>query len=311
MSVSDYSKSFQIIYDEKRRACTVQFRCFDTPNSVTVFGDIGDETYIEDLLIGVRRSCLDYHRLWSFSLADSDIARVNAPVERISVDSRTAALLASMKAFYKTEPTFDFTVGPVSYVWKHAEQVPSDADLREALSHVGAEKVSISGNVVVKSDPLVKVDIGGAAKGFVADAIAVDLRAAGVKSADIDLGGNLYMLGRHPDDRPWRVSVRMPEGVSAKAPILEVHDRSIVTSGSYERFVEIGGVRYQHIIDPMTGWPSESDIVSATVSAESSLQADMLATTALLAGTRGLDALKSRHPEEEFVVITDAGEVVR
>jgi thiamine biosynthesis lipoprotein len=289
----------------------VRFRCFDTPNSVTVFGEAGGDTYVEDLLIAVRRSCLDFHRLWSFSLADSDIARVNAPAERIRVDVRTAELLTSMKAFHETEPTFDFTVGPVSYVWKHAGQVPSDADLRRALSHVGAEKVSIEGDVVVKADPLVQVDVGGAAKGFVADAIAADLRAAGVKSADIDLGGNLYMLGCHPDDRPWRVSVRMPEGVSAKAPILEVRDRSVVTSGSYERFVEIGGVRYQHIIDASTGYPIESDIVSATVSAKSSLQADMLATTALLAGTRGLDALKLRHPVEAFIVITDAGEVVR
>ena len=205
---------------------------------------------------------------------------------------------------------FDFTVGPVSYLWKHAETAPSTTELQNALVHIGADKVSIEGNTVKKADPFVQVDVGGAAKGFAADVIATTLRDAGVKSADIDLGGNLYMVGNHPAGRPWRVSVRIPEGVAVKAPVLEVRDRSVVTSGSYERFVEIDGKRYQHIIDATTGYPSESDIVSATVSAASSLQADMLATTALLVGTVGLNALKQRHPEAEFTAITNAGELV-
>lgn len=310
ITVADFSKNFQVAYDDERHACTIRFRCFDTPNSVTVFGDAGEGADVEDVLIGVRRSCLEFHRLWSFSSPDSDIARINVSAGSVRVDSRTTALLSAMKAFHEVEPSFDFTVGPVSYVWKHAETVPSDAELQNALAHVGAEKVLIDGNDVIKADPFVQVDVGGAAKGFVADAIAADLRAAGVKSADIDLGGNLYMLGSHPEGRPWRVSVRIPEGVSAKAPVIEVRDRSVVTSGSYERFVEIGGVRYQHIIDAKTGLPSESDIVSATVSAASSLQADMLATATLLAGTKGLSALRARHPEAGFITITNTGELI-
>ena len=310
ITMADYSKDFQIAYDDSRQACTIRFRCFDTPNSITVFGNAGESTDVEDVLIGIRRYCLDLHRLWSFSSPDSDIARINMSAESASVDSRTASLLLAMKAFHDAEPVFDFTVGPVSYLWKHAETAPSTTELQNALVHIGADKVSIEGNTVKKADPFVQVDVGGAAKGFAADVIATTLRDAGVKSADIDLGGNLYMVGNHPAGRPWRVSVRIPEGVAVKAPVLEVRDRSVVTSGSYERFVEIDGKRYQHIIDATTGYPSESDIVSATVSAASSLQADMLATTALLVGTVGLNALKQRHPEAEFTAITNAGELV-
>ena len=308
--MADFSKDFQIAYDDARDACAIRFRCFDTPNSVTVFGPVGKDADVEGVLLEVRRMCLEFHRLWSFSFPASDIARINEPCEHVQVDMRTALLISSMKLFRETEPAFDFTVGPVSFVWKRAERVPSDEELEEALSHVGAGKVSVVGDVVEKADPLVQVDIGGAAKGFVADSVAAYLRSAGVASADIDLGGNLFMVGEHPAGRPWRVSVRVPEGVSAKAPIVEVRNQSVVTSGSYERFVEIGGKRYQHIVDARTGWPSDSDIISATVVSASSLQADMLATTTLLAGSSEFNALTARHPEARFIAITADGAVL-
>lgn len=306
----DFSRDFHVAYDDARGACTIRFRCFDTPNAVTVFGGAGDGRDVERVLLDVRRECLDFHRLWSFSLAGSDIARLNEPIGGVQVDFRTALLLSAMKAFHDAEPSFDFTVGPVSFAWKHAERTPSDAELAAALAHVGADKVRIEGLTVVKADPLVQVDVGGAAKGFVADSIVAMLRQAGVKSADIDLGGNIYMLGEHPSGRPWRVAVRVPAGIDVERPVVEVRNRSVVTSGSYERFVEIDGKRYQHIVDPLTGRPSDSDVVSATVVAESSLAADMLATTALLAGTAGLEALRERHPEATFIVITASGEVL-
>jgi thiamine biosynthesis lipoprotein len=96
--------------------------------------------------------------------------------------------------------------------------------------------------------------------------------------------------------------VRIPAGVNAGPVILEVEDCSVVTSGSYERFIEIDGKRYQHLIDARTGWPAESDLVSATVVSPSSLQADLLATTALLSGSAGIDALRGRHPGCCFTV---------
>ena len=308
--MGDFSRDFQITYDDERGACTIRFRCFDTPNAVTVYGCSDDDRAAEQVLLAVRDECLALHRLWSFSLTGSDVWRINEPTARVKVDSRTARLLLSMKEFHNAEPAFDFTVGPVSFLWKHAESVPPEAQIAEALAHVGADKVSIEGDEVVKADPLTQVDVGGAAKGFAADIVATKLRAAGVASADIDLGGNLYMLGNHPANRPWRVAVRIPEGLDVKRPVLEVCDKSVVTSGSYERFVEIDGVRYQHIIDARTGQPSRSDLVSATVVMASSLQADMLATCALLEGSQGLEGLKARHPEAALVAITTTGELL-
>ena len=307
----DYSRDCQIVEDEAEGSHSISFHCFDTVNTITVFheGDMGDD--VERLLNDAHQSCLEFHRLWSFTLEDSDIARINASPTRCVVDFRTAMLLSAMKAFHAIEPVFDFTIGSVSYLWKHAERMPSDDEVKEALTHVGAEKIVIEGSVVLKADPLVQVDVRGSAKGFIADAVAARLRLAGIKSARIDLGGNLYLLGSHPSGRLWRAAVRSPKGMQVEGPIMEPRDQSVVTSGSYERFVELDGVRYQHIVDAVTGRPSNSDIISATAVSASSLQADMLATTVLLTGTRGLPSLRSRHPEALIVAFDRSGAVVQ
>ena len=307
----DYSRDYSLAYDERAVMCTIRFRCFDTPNAVSVYVGERSGEEVEDALVDVRRACLELHRLWSFSLAGSDIERMNRDVRRVQVDARTAELVQAMKDFHGVEPSFDFTIGPVSFLWKHAEALPTDEQLADALAHVGATKVRVDGDYVVKGDPLTKVDVGGAAKGFAADVVAKKLRKAGFTCADVDLGGNLYMLGQHPAGRDWRVSVRIPEGIAAEPVILEVRDKSVVTSGSYERYVELGGKRYQHIVDARTGLPCESDIVSATVVAESSLHADLLATTTCLLGSRGFDELAARHPDCQFVAIVSDGRVLR
>ncbi len=320
--MADFSRDYRIAYDVGRKSCTMAFRCFDTPNSVTVYGGDFDGYAVEDVLLDVRRLCLELHMLWSFSLAESDISRINARTcEPVPVDARTARLLQEMKSFHEREPLFDFTIGSASFIWKHFDRVPDELAIEEALSHVSADKVSVvlesdaaGGGLVpavVKSDPLTRVDVGGAAKGFAADLVVARLREAGIESADVDLGGNLFLMGKHPAGRPWRLSVRIPEGIEADRIVVEVEDVSAVTSGSYERFVEVGGKRYQHIVDPATGRPSTSDIVSATVIAKSSLQADMLATTLLMSGSSGYAGMLARHPECEFIAILQDGTILR
>ncbi len=304
--MADYSRDYCITYG-KHESCRIDFRCFDTPNSITVYGPLTRTCSAEELLLAGRGYCLELHGLWSFTDARSDVSRLNAATDRVRVDERTASLVRGMKAFHEREALFDFTIGPASYAWKHAERVPDARQIAAALAHVGAERVRVDGSFVVKDDPCAQIDVGGAAKGFAADAVADLLRAKGVACADIDLGGNLFLLGQHPEGRPWRISVKIPDGVVHDPIILEVRDCAVVTSGSYERFVEIDGVRYQHIVDPATGWPVESDVVSATVVGPSALQADMLATTAVMVGASGLQALEARHPGYAFTCICESG----
>ena len=311
--MSDYSLDYAISHDAEAQLCTVSFRCFDTPNSVSIQNAAGenDANRVEDLLVQVRRMCLELHRLWSFSLPNSDVSRINDAYAGCEVHDHTACLIAAMKRFHELEPSYDFTIGPVSYLWKHAERVPAREALDEALSHVDANRIAVLGSSVNKADPAMQVDVGGAAKGYAADLIASFLRQAGVSCAYVDLGGNLYMMGKHPEGRPWRVSVRIPDGVGVERIVLELVDEAAVTSGSYERFVQIGDERYQHIIDAATGYPSKSDVVSATVVSSSALQADLLATTTCLLGSQGFESLAARWPSCRFVAITNDARVLR
>lgn len=310
--MSDYSRDFAVSYGADG-SCRIAFRCFDAANSITLYGCPEPEP----LLLEARRRCLGYHALWSFSDPESDIARANAPVGRVRLHPETSALLRRMLEFHETEPSFDPTVGAASYLWKHVRETgepPSEADLRAALSHVGAEKLHLEGDVLVKDDPLLQVDVGGAAKGFVADRLAAYLRSEDATCADVDLGGNLYLVGEHPQGRPWRLEVELPDDLRREldgSVAFEAADTSVVTSGSLERTVEVSGKNYQHIVDSATGRPSPSDVVSATVLSPDSCYADMLATAAVLVGSGGLGALASRHPDAGLVVVTRAGHVFR
>lgn len=307
----DASSDFALSFNAKETAYTLSFFCFDTPNYIKIYGYDSANRDVEMLLLDVWRACLHMHKLWSFSTPRSDIHRANRRELECEVDTLTATLIRSMKDFHEQEPLFDFTVGPLSFLWKHAKRVPTQQRIEKAKESIGAEKVHVEGCCITKQSPYVKIDVGGAAKGAAADMIAASLRSKGVRSAEINLGGNLFLLGEHPEGRAWNVDIKIPEGIQAEAVRIEAKDESVVTSGSYERFVEIDGKRYQHIVDPRTGWPSTSDIVSATVVSKSSLQADMLATTTLLASSSGFDKLRARHPECRIIAICADGRILR
>ena len=307
----DASSDFTLSLNAKETAYTLSFFCFDTPNYIKIYGYNSADKDAEILLLDVWRDCLHMHELWSFSMPGSDIHRANRRDLECEVDQLTATLIQSMKDFHEQEPLFDFTVGPLSFLWKHAKRIPTQQRIEKAKESIGAEKVHVEGCHITKQGPYVKIDVGGAAKGAAADLIAASLRSKGIQSAEINLGGNLYLMGKHPEDRAWSVDVKIPEGVQAEAIRIEAEDESVVTSGSYERFVEIDGKIYQHIVDPRTGWPSTSDIVSATVVSKSSLYADMLATTTLLASSSGFDKLCARHPDCRIIAICSDGRILR
>lgn len=303
----DVSRDFRVRYAPDGTACTIEFFCFDTDNAVTLY-DAGPQA--EQLLLSCRELCLREHLLLSPAIVGSDIYRVNMQAGPVRVAESTAELLRAMLSFCALEPGFDFTLGALSYAWKRAERMPTDEELAHARAHVGADKLHVEGCTVTRDDDELLVDVGGSAKGHVADELAAMLRARGVTCADIDLGGNLYFIGQHPDARPWRLEVDLPEGLVDTAVMFEAHDCSVVTSSGFERSRVIDGVLCHHIIDPNTGRPVESDIASATVLGSSSLECDMLATTAVVAGTSGLGELLARHPACSAIVVTADGRVM-
>ena len=181
------------------------------------------------------------------------------------------------------------------------------------LAHVGSEKLSVDGNTVTLSDGA-QLDLGGIAKGYAGDAVRTVLAELGVTSAVIDLGGDVGLLGAKPDGSGWRVAVKDPADPSEFLGVLTAADTFVVTSGIYERGFEENGVRYHHIIDPKTGKPAESGLVSVTVVCGDGAWADALSTACFVLGEEGSLALRDtlaakKNLRIELILVTDDGHV--
>jgi thiamine biosynthesis lipoprotein len=205
-------------------------------------------------------------------------------------------------------------MGPVVRLWDFKRGVvPSPSSVNEALAHVDYRNVLVDGRSVCLLDPDSAIVLGGIAKGFIADALLDLLRSRGVSSAIVNLGGNVAVMGGKPDGSPFSVGLRAPissaqRGESCFAA-LPLHDGSVVTSGVYERAFEQGGEFFHHILDPRTGFPARSDIVSASVIARNSLDADGFSTALVI---MGLDCAKDfieARDGVEAVFMTAGGEV--
>lgn len=211
---------------------------------------------------------------------------------------------------------FDPTVAPVMDAWDFtgdAPRVPSDEELSALLAHVGLEKLSVDGNTIALSDGA-QLDLGGIAKGYAADLLRAQLEKEGVTSATLDLGGDVFVMGRKTDGSDWRIAVKDPADTESYLGIVSAADKFIVTSGVYERYFEENGVRYHHILDPKTGSPAESGLVSVTVLCENGAWADALSTACFVLGPDGALALRDDLADQgtdfELILVTDDGRVL-
>ena len=215
-----------------------------------------------------------------------------------------------------TDGAFDPTVAPVLDAWDFtgsAPRVPAEDELSALLARVGAENVGVSDGVIALANGA-QLDFGGIAKGFAGDEVRRTLEELGVSSAVIDLGGDVGVLGAKPDGGDWRIAVKDPADSSRFLGVLSVSDRFVVTSGAYERGFERDGVRYHHILDPKTGRPAQSGLVSVTVVCESGVWADALSTACFVLGEEESLALRDRLAAEdaadfELILVTDDGRV--
>lgn len=286
---------------------------FDTYCTFTVYGD-------DTALARLSSACARYDALLDLYDEESDIARVNAAGgEAVQVDPDTADLLARALEFCaQADGLFDITIGAVSTLWDFdAGTRPSDEQIAAALPHVGWRGVHVDreASTVRLDDPEAKLDLGGIAKGYVADDLAGLLAGRGVTRFAINLGGNVLVRGGRPGGpgsragAPWRIGIVNPLDPAHSRAIVEVADGSVVTSGLHERRFTRGGVTYHHILDPADGMPARTDLTSATIVAARSIDCDGWSTTALMAGSRAALDLIGGLPGIEAVLIDDADRV--
>lgn len=257
----------------------------------------------------------------------SEVDRLNASAgaEAVQVSSDLFAMLSmAREVSEKSQGAFDVTVFPLVNLWgigKKGEFVPAEAQIREALARVGYRGLELWSEVGPSGQPRhfarlaqtgMGVDLGGIAKGYAVSRAAEVLKRAGVRSALIDAGGNVYVTGPRPEglwgrgeEKAWRIAIRHPRRTGSYLGVVTVSEGSVVTSGDYERFFVRDGVRYHHVLDPRTGYPSRT-ARSATVVGESPAIADALSTAALVLGPeKGLQLLSKFRGYEGVIVGAD------
>ena len=256
--------------------------------------------------------CESYEQLFSRTIETSDVSRINsAGGKAVAVASETSDLIRqSLPYCKKSHGVFDITAGCITSLWDfHCGRVPSAHELQHALPHVDWRTVSVfqSGatHYVQLADPDAALDLGGIAKGWIADSLCNYLQGEGYTNFLINLGGNVLAQGKNAHNEPWVIEVINPFAAGERI-LLHCSNESVVTSGTYERCFHENGVLLHHILDPRTGRPVITDAVSATIVCETSLDAEGFSTTALALGIeRGL-AFCKEQPEITGAVFLDA-----
>lgn len=205
-------------------------------------------------------------------------------------ESRYALLKKGVEIYGFTSGAFDMTIAPVSYLWNipDSKTPPAAEEISLMLSHVGSDRLELNDeehSVTFKS--FGGIDIGGIAKGYAGNTAVDALKKAGCNAGVLSLGGNVVVWGEKPDGGDFTVAVKSPlnaDFASEYLGTIRCRDVSVVTSGTYERFFEYEGERYHHIIDPSTGYPAETDVLSATVVSKDGAYADALATAFVVLG---------------------------
>lgn len=283
-------------------------------NTVVQIRICGDNT--EGLIDKCFGRLQDIENKMSKTIEDSDVYRVNENQgEFVFVSSDTFYVLKKALDYAKmTEGKFDPSIGPLVDLWgidTENARVPSIEELTLAKAKVNYKWVDLEQekcSVRLKKEGM-KLDLGAIVKGYAADELRKILEAEGIKSAYINLGGNVLVMGGKPDNTFWKIGIMDPRrNKNGVVVSFEVNDKTIVTSGNYERYFEEDGVFYHHIIDPATGYPAESSIISVSIITDNSIDADALSTCVFVLGLeKGLQLVDGLDGVEAILIKDDLG----
>lgn len=294
----------------KSESLTMTGTYFDTVVQIEVWG--ADQDMIEHC----RKMCETYEQMLSATIKTSEISRINnAGGEPVSVSDDTAELIEKGIEYGEISGgLFDITIAPASGLWNFTDNedktLPDPDELAEAVSHIDYRCVHVDGNTVVLTDPEAQIDLGGIAKGYIADRLKEYLEGEGIEHALIDLGGNMLALGGRYDGTDFRIGLQKPFAETGTAmAALSINDQSVVTSGDYERYFEKDGMIYHHILDPSTGYPVQNDLDQVTIISDRSVDGDALSTTCFAMGLEdGMELIRSLDGVEAIFVTKD-GEI--
>jgi len=264
---------------------------------------------------GAMELCREYELIFSRTNPQSELFRLNQMDSMEVSDALLTVLRTTLDYCNISDGRFDITMGGVSELYGFSEAQPSCPDttqLEDALSHVNYNSVSINDHHVTLHDSATVLDLGAAAKGYIADEMKNYLLRHGVEHAIISLGGNVVTLGGRPDDSDFVIGIQYPEKESTQlVSSVAVSEGSVVTSGVYERFFTENGITYHHILDSRTGKPINNGLLAVSIVGPSSLHCDILSTVCFVLGSeQGLALIESMEGYEALFVTADNSQIV-
>lgn len=263
------------------------FRSFDTLCSVTIYDEKTSDEY-DNIQRNIKSACTKFNCSFNKYIPNSFVRNFNNIKHKIAKNDNYDIMKRSIELGDKTNGAFDITISPIVELWgvnTNHFKVPTDIKIQEELAKVNYKQIDLNGNNVRLTGGG-SIDLGGIAKGFVADKLVESLKNSNVKSAIIDLGGNIYAIGSKKG-KPFKVGIEKPFSKGKLIATVKAKNTSIITAGIYQRYKKKDGKIYSHIMDPKTGKPVDNDLNSVTVISKDATAADALSTGFMV---MGLDA---------------------
>ena len=271
-----------------------------TVNEITLFNIKKSQS--EQILNKCDKILRDIENKMSDTIVSSDVSKINNNAGSfVKVSSDTFFVIEeAIKYSNLSNGNFDITIGPISDLWAIGTEdarIPSKEEIQKYLNLVNYKNITLNKNdssIKLEKDNM-KIDLGAIAKGYAADVIANYLKSNNVNSAIINLGGNVYTIGNKSNNEPFTVGIQdptMPRGNSIGN--IKVSNKSVVTSGIYERYIESENKIYHHILNPSNGYPFDNELSSVTIISDKSISCDALSTSAFGLGLEsGLNLIES------------------
>lgn len=255
----------------------------------------------------------ELENLWSVTKENSEIYAINhSNGQSVAVSPETAELFDfSLEISKMTDGALDCSIYPILTEWGFTTSdytIPTEERISELLAYTDYRKINFNGEYVQIPENM-QIDLGAVGKGYTGDLVVEILKENSIESALLDLGGNIQTIGTKPDGTDWKIGLRSPfdEGNFAT---LEVSDRAVITSGGYERyFVGDDGETYWHILDPKTGKPAHSGLISVTVIGDEGRLCDALSTSLFVMGLEKATELWRNRDDFEMILVTEDGKI--
>lgn len=297
-------------FADSENAVTKDVFAMDTYMSLTAFGE--EAEYAVDSAISYIE---EMDALLSTGLETSEVSQLNSTGAWTLSSDSAAIMKYAIEICNDTDGAFQPLLYPIMEAWGFPDKeyrVPETSELERLLTLTDLSKMHFdpsTGSVFFDLTGM-KIDFGGIAKGYISSQIKEIFASCGVTSGMVNLGGNVQVIGTKTDGSPWRVGVQNPDSDGDYLGILDIQDKAIITSGGYERYFEQDGEVYHHIIDPATGYPAQSGLVSVTIVSEDGTLADGLSTALFVMGLEQASAYWEEHKDQfDAILLTDQGEL--